>query len=146
MVKRWAVGGLRLDSPAACLLDRPDCSAVRASCLLLPRPASSANKVLLQPRASGRESRNRQHPPAPTSLPLQPKEVQHMPLVQEELKAKKKVCIAQTAPAVRIALGEELGLGTGVNATGKMVSLVPWLGKEGEGVCLGGCSTAGGVH
>lgn len=46
-----------------------------------------------------------------------------MPLVKQELREKKKLCIAQTAPAVRIALGEELGLGVGVNATGKMVSL-----------------------
>ncbi len=45
-----------------------------------------------------------------------------MPLVLDELAAKKKVCIAQTAPAVRIAIGEELGLGVGVNATGKMAS------------------------
>lgn len=45
-----------------------------------------------------------------------------MPLVLDELASKKKICIAQTAPAVRIAIGEELGLGVGVNATGKMVS------------------------
>ena len=63
-------------------------------------------------------------PPPAKAKPAAPnKEVDHVPLVKEELKAKKKVLIAQTAPAVRIAIGEELGLGPGVNATGKMVRL-----------------------
>ena len=61
-------------------------------------------------------------PPPAAAAADKPKEVDHVPLVLEELKAKKRVCIAQTAPAVRIAIGEDLGLGPGVNATGKMVS------------------------
>ena len=67
-----------------------------------------------------------------------------MPLVLDELASKKKICIAQTAPAVRIAIGEELGLGVGVNATGKMVSCCNngwWIAHRGLP-----CSTAGGLH
>lgn len=63
--------------------------------------------------------------PPPAAKPAaaeKPKDVDHVPLVLEELRARKKIVIAQTAPAVRIAIGEELGLGVGVNATGKLVS------------------------
>lgn len=71
-------------------------------------------------------------PPAKAAAAEKPKEVDHVPLVLEELKTKKKVVIAQTAPAVRIAIGEDLGLGPGVNATGKMVSRAsPTGGREG---------------
>lgn len=69
-------------------------------------------------------------PPAKAAKPAAAKEVDHVPLVQDELKAKKKVMIAQTAPAVRIAIGEDLGLGTGVNATGKMVAALRRLGFD----------------
>jgi hypothetical protein len=74
-------------------------------------------------------------PPAPidkpaAAKPAAGKDIDHVPLVLEELRTKKKVCIAQTAPAVRIAIGEELGLGPGVNATGKMVS-----GRVGTRCC-----------
>ena len=38
--------------------------------------------------------------------------------------------IAQTAPAVRVALGEEFGMGLGTNVTGKMVSALKTLGFD----------------
>jgi hypothetical protein len=64
---------------------------------------------------------------APKVAPAaKPAEIDHVPLVLAELAAKKKVVIAQTAPAVRIAIGEDLGLGPGVNATGKMVGRCCW--------------------
>ena len=72
--------------------------------------------------------------PAPAGGAPKAAEVDHVPLVLEELRKKKRVCIAQTAPAVRIAIGEELGLPVGTNATGKMVSGRagrPWMGGQG---------------
>lgn len=41
-----------------------------------------------------------------------------------------KVCIAQCAPAVRVAIGEEFGLPIGTNATGKMISALYDLGFD----------------
>lgn len=93
------------------------------------RSLKSAAPALAVPRARHLRVQAFQETPAPPApaaakpaAAAEKKEVDHVPLVLEELKAKKKVLIAQTAPAVRIAIGEELGLGPGVNATGKMVS------------------------
>lgn len=93
-------------------------------------PLKAAAPALAAPRSRCMRVRAFQETPAAPAPPAakpaaaaEKKEVDHIPLVLEELKTKKKVLIAQTAPAVRIAIGEELGLGPGVNATGKMVSV-----------------------
>ena len=44
--------------------------------------------------------------------------------------SKKKVLIAQTAPAVRVSIGEELGLEPGTACTGKMVAALRLLGFD----------------
>jgi NADH-quinone oxidoreductase subunit G len=46
----------------------------------------------------------------------------NVPKVWRALKDKNKYVIVQTAPAVRVALGEEFGLEPGTVVTGKMVS------------------------
>ena len=48
--------------------------------------------------------------------------------VWKALKDEKKYVIVQTAPAVRVALGEEFGLPIGTNVTGKMVTALKKLG------------------
>lgn len=50
--------------------------------------------------------------------------------VWRELKNEEKVVFVQTAPAVRVALGEEFGLPIGTNVTGKMVSALKELGFD----------------
>lgn len=101
------------------------------------RSLKSAAPALAVPRARHLRVQAFQETPAPPApaaakpaAAAEKKEVDHVPLVLEELKAKKKVLIAQTAPAVRIAIGEELGLGPGVNATGKMVAALRRLGFD----------------
>lgn len=64
------------------------------------------------------------------SAPAGPKDIDHVPLVLDELATKKKICIAQTAPAVRVALGEELGLPAGTSVTGKMITALRDLGFD----------------
>ncbi len=98
----------------AALATRCPTASPRLRTLIIHRPAARRVRAVASPEAA----------PPPSAAPSaadKPKEVDHVPLVLEELKSKKKVCIAQTAPAVRIAIGEDLGLGPGVNATGKMV-------------------------
>lgn len=48
--------------------------------------------------------------------------------VWAKLKDKDTFVIVQTAPAVRVALGEEFGMEIGTNVTGKMVSALKKLG------------------
>lgn len=101
------------------------CGRPRATRALI-RPArllGAPRRAAAAPRAQAADA-----PPAPK--PAAAKEVNHVPLVLDELASKKKICIAQTAPAVRIAIGEELGLGVGVNATGKMVAALRRLGFD----------------
>ena len=50
--------------------------------------------------------------------------------VWEALKNEEKYVIVQTAPAVRVALGEEFGLPIGTNVTGKMVTALKKLGFD----------------
>lgn len=51
-------------------------------------------------------------------------------LVYEKLNDKDTIVIAQTAPAVRVALGEEFGMPIGTNVEGKMVSAIKKLGFD----------------
>lgn len=55
-------------------------------------------------------------------------EVNNVPKVWRALKNKDKYVIVQTAPAVRVALGEEFGLAPGTSVTGKMASALRALG------------------
>ena len=48
--------------------------------------------------------------------------------VKEALKDENKVVLVQTAPAVRVALGEEFGMPVGTNVAGKMVTALKRLG------------------
>ena len=48
--------------------------------------------------------------------------------VKEALKDKNKVVLVQTAPAVRVGLGEEFGMPVGTNVAGKMVTALKRLG------------------
>ncbi|KAL4452172.1 hypothetical protein ABPG75_007834 [Micractinium tetrahymenae] len=50
--------------------------------------------------------------------------------VQDELDAKRKVMVCVTAPAVRVAIGEELGLAAGTVTTGQMVEAQRRLGFD----------------
>lgn len=54
----------------------------------------------------------------------------HVEWVLNEIAEGKKVVIAQTAPAVRVSLGEELGLEAGQAVTGKMVTALKELGFD----------------
>lgn len=51
-------------------------------------------------------------------------------LVWEKLRDPESYVIVQTAPAVRVALGEEFGMPIGTNVTGKMVAALQRLGFE----------------
>jgi NADH-quinone oxidoreductase subunit G len=57
-------------------------------------------------------------------------EVNNVPKVWRALKNKDKYVVVQTAPAVRVALGEEFGLEPGTPVTGKMVSALRSLGFD----------------
>jgi len=57
-------------------------------------------------------------------------EVDNTPAVFKALRDPKKTVIVQTAPAVRVALGEELGYPVGTNVTGKMVTALRRLGFD----------------
>lgn len=50
--------------------------------------------------------------------------------VLDALDSRRKVLVAMTAPAVRVAIGEELGLGPGVVSTGQMVTAQRQLGFD----------------
>lgn len=50
------------------------------------------------------------------------KEREHIPEVLKALKDKKKYVVVQTAPSIRVSLGEEFGMPAGSLVTGKMVS------------------------
>ena len=50
--------------------------------------------------------------------------------VWRNLRNTEKICIVQTAPAVRVALGEEFGMEIGTNVTGKMVTALKRLGFD----------------
>src|SRR5574344_1074130 len=50
--------------------------------------------------------------------------------VWRELRNKDKIVFVQTAPAVRVGLGEEFGLPIGTNVTGKMVAALKELGFD----------------
>ncbi len=67
--------------------------------------------------------------PAGAAAPPKP-DVDHVQLVQEQLASKSRVTIAQVAPAVRVAIGEDLGLPIGVAATGKLVTALRLLGFD----------------
>eukprot|EP00887_Chlorella_sp_A99_P003165 scaffold9.g3165.t1 len=56
--------------------------------------------------------------------------VDHSAMVLAELGKGKRVMIAQTAPAVRVSIGEELGLEPGTACTGKMVAALRALGFD----------------
>jgi NADH-quinone oxidoreductase subunit G len=57
-------------------------------------------------------------------------EVNNVPKVWRALKNKDKFVIVQTAPAVRVALGEEFGLEPGTSVTGKMAAALRALGFD----------------
>ncbi|KAG7666757.1 putative NADP-reducing hydrogenase subunit HndD [Nannochloris sp. 'desiccata'] len=70
-------------------------------------------------------------PAAPAPIAAAPKpDVDHIKLVQEQLASKSRVTIALVAPAVRVAIGEDLGLPAGVAATGKLVTALRLLGFD----------------
>lgn len=50
--------------------------------------------------------------------------------VWTKLKDPDSIVIVQTAPAVRVALGEEFGMGIGINVTGKMITALKRLGFD----------------
>lgn len=51
-------------------------------------------------------------------------------LVWRKIKDKDTVVVVQTAPAVRVALGEEFGMSIGTNVTGKMVAALKKMGFD----------------
>lgn len=57
-------------------------------------------------------------------------EVNHTPQLVRALADPKKTVIVQTAPAVRVALGEEFGMQAGTIVTGKMVAALRLLGFD----------------
>ncbi|MFL0248170.1 NADH-dependent [FeFe] hydrogenase, group A6 [Candidatus Clostridium stratigraminis] len=57
-------------------------------------------------------------------------EVNNVPKVWRALKNKEKYVVVQTAPAVRVALGEEFGLAPGTVVTGKMAAALRSLGFD----------------
>jgi NADH-quinone oxidoreductase subunit G/NADP-reducing hydrogenase subunit HndD len=57
-------------------------------------------------------------------------EVSHIERVEKALGDPKKHVLVQTAPAVRVALGEEFGIEVGTNVQGKMVSALRQLGFD----------------
>lgn len=57
-------------------------------------------------------------------------EVDNSAVVFKAVRDPKKTVIVQTAPAVRVALGEELGYPVGTNVTGKMVTALRRLGFD----------------
>jgi len=57
-------------------------------------------------------------------------EINNIPEVWDALNDPKKTVIVQTAPAVRVALGEEFGMEPGTIVTGKMVTALRKLGFE----------------
>ncbi len=57
-------------------------------------------------------------------------EINNVGEVWEALHNPKKHVVVQTAPAIRVALGEEFGLEPGTDVTGKMVSLLRGLGFD----------------
>lgn len=58
------------------------------------------------------------------------KEKDETQTVWRKLRDKDTIVIAQTAPAVRVALGEEFGLPIGTNVTGKMVTALKRIGFD----------------
>jgi len=58
------------------------------------------------------------------------KEKDDTKLVWSKIKDEDTVVIAQTAPAVRVALGEEFGMNIGTNVTGKMVAALKKIGFD----------------
>lgn len=58
-------------------------------------------------------------------------EVNNTDLVLDSIADPDKYVVVQTAPAVRVALGEEFGMPPGTNVTGKMVSALRNLGFDG---------------
>ncbi len=57
-------------------------------------------------------------------------EVDNGPAVFKEIRNPDKIVVVQTAPAVRVALGEEFGYPSGTNVTGKMVTALKRLGFD----------------
>eukprot|EP00475_Leptophrys_vorax_P025012 TRINITY_DN3483_c0_g1_i1.p1 TRINITY_DN3483_c0_g1~~TRINITY_DN3483_c0_g1_i1.p1 ORF type:complete len:588 (-),score=152.61 TRINITY_DN3483_c0_g1_i1:376-2139(-) len=57
-------------------------------------------------------------------------EKDHLHGVMEELASKKRILIAQTAPAVRVAIGEEIDRESGEIHTGEMVAALRFLGFD----------------
>ncbi|GAB4821487.1 hypothetical protein N2152v2_008533 [Parachlorella kessleri] len=57
-------------------------------------------------------------------------ELDHIPLLLEDLANPDKVVIAQTAPAVRVSIGEEVGMEPGSIATGQLVAALKELGFD----------------
>ncbi len=57
-------------------------------------------------------------------------EVSHLERVQKALDDPKKIVIAQTAPSIRVSIGEEFGMNPGEIATGKMVAGLKKLGFD----------------
>jgi len=68
--------------------------------------------------------------PASASPPLPKPEVDHVKMVMDDIATEHWVVIAQIAPAVRVSIGEELGLPPGTPATGKLVSALRLLGFD----------------
>ena len=58
------------------------------------------------------------------------KEKEYIKEVWRNLKDPEVYTVVQTAPAVRVALGEEFGMPIGTNVTGKMVSALKSLGFD----------------
>ncbi len=58
-------------------------------------------------------------------------EVSHVTKVARALGQKQKHVVVQTAPAVRVSLGEEFGMKPGTNVQGKMVAALRQLGFDG---------------
>ena len=58
--------------------------------------------------------------------------------VWNKIKDPNTYVIAQTAPAVRVALGEEFGMEIGTNVTGKMISALKGDWRNDENCLFGG--------
>eukprot|EP00887_Chlorella_sp_A99_P003138 scaffold9.g3138.t1 len=102
---------------------------------LRPRAAARpAARLALRVRATAAVEK-----PSPAGKPAKKDEPDHVKMVLDELAAKDKVVIASTAPAVRVSIGEEMGLPAGTACTGKMVAALKELGFD---YVFGGCSAA----
>lgn len=98
--------------------------------ILLPAKTQLCRRGLVVRRVSAFKEGDAPAAPAARAPPAAAATVNHVELVKEEIATKTRITIAQVAPAVRVAIGEELGLPPGTAATGKLVAALRKLGFD----------------